>query len=464
VQPGDCSHDRPLARHYLFGLTGRWRKLDQRNPDVPADIAVFDDKMRYLAVSRRFLSDFELGEPAQVIGHSIYETFPDMPTWWREVHLRVLAGEELASEEDFFPRQGGRIQWIRWSLKPWRFANGRIGGALGYVEVITDQVAARRAVTDSETQFRLTFENAPIGIAHVAHDGRLLRVNEAACRMLGYSADELRTKSHWETHHPDDFATSVERFALIRDGKIDHYEAETRYLRKNGATVWAKVAARSVRKSDRSVDYIIMVIDDISVRKQVEEELRQSEEQFRSLLLASPLPIALSDDREQILAISESWLEQTGYSREELRRLEDWTTRAYQERSDEVLKYLRGIMSGEPQGMLSYERTIRTKDGRERLWRFFRAALGTQSDGRRLFVFMAYDAPSAVYGDQILFLMRESNHRAKNLLSLVQAIPHQTAAGQPEFIKRFSERIRLSQPVRTCWSGASGRESMSMSW
>jgi hypothetical protein len=46
---------------------------------APADIAVFDDKMRYLAVSRQFLSDYELGEPAQVVGRSIYETFPDMP-------------------------------------------------------------------------------------------------------------------------------------------------------------------------------------------------------------------------------------------------------------------------------------------------------------------------------------------------------------------------------------------------
>jgi PAS domain S-box-containing protein len=105
--------------------------------DLPAAIAVFDDKMRYLAVSRRFLSDYELGDPAQVIGRSIYETFPGRPPRWREIHLRVLAGEELGSEEDFFPRQDGRVQWIRWSMKPWRTAGGRIGGVLLFAEVIT---------------------------------------------------------------------------------------------------------------------------------------------------------------------------------------------------------------------------------------------------------------------------------------------------------------------------------------
>jgi PAS domain S-box-containing protein len=83
------------------------------------------------------------------------------------------------------------------------------------------------------------FENAPIGIAHIASEGRLLRINEAPCRMVGYSADELRTKSFLDTTHPEDLAASVARFELMRDGKIDRYEAEKRYLHKDGSTVWA---------------------------------------------------------------------------------------------------------------------------------------------------------------------------------------------------------------------------------
>ncbi len=340
-------------------------------------------------------------------------------------------------------------------------ADDRIGGALLYAEVITDQVAARCALTDSETQFRATFENAPIGIAHIALDSRFLRVNQMVCRILGYSGDELMTKSLRDTTRPDDLAVGRARWELIRDGKIDSYDAETRHQRKDGSTVWVRVAGGCVRKSDRSVDYIVRVLEDISARKQAEEELRRSEEQFRSSLVASPLPIALYDDQEQIVAISDSWLEETGYSREELRRLEDWTTRAYPERSDEVLKYLRGIISTKPQGKLCDEYMIRTKGGRERLWRFFHAALGAQSDGRRLFVSVAYDVtdPSKAYEEQIVFLLRESNHRAKNMLSLVQAIARQTAAGQPEFIERFNERIRAltaSQDllVRNKWQGA----------
>jgi PAS domain S-box-containing protein len=234
---------------------------------VPTALALFDDRMRFLAVSHRFLLDYELGEPAQVIGRSIWEIFPGMPPRWREVNTRVLAGEDLAAEVDFLPRQDGRIQWVRWSMKPWSSVSDRISGAMLFAEVISKQVAAERALADSETQFRVTFDNAPVGIVHLAADHTFLRVNEAACRIVGYSADELKTiKSFRDITHPDHLAASVGRFELIRDGKIDRYDAEKRYLRKDGTTVWARLTVRCVRKSDGSIDYIIVVIEDISAR------------------------------------------------------------------------------------------------------------------------------------------------------------------------------------------------------
>jgi PAS domain S-box-containing protein len=184
-----------------------------------------------------------------------------------------------------------------------------------------------------------------------------------------------------------------------------------------------------------------------------------SEERFRSSVLLSPLPTLLYDDQEQILALSQSWLEGSSYVADELRHIEDWTARAYGERSGEVLEYIRRRIRTEPQAQLC-EMTIRTKDGRERLWTFVCSALGTQSDGRRLFLCVAQDVTDRkAYEDQILFLMHELNHRAKNMLSLVQAVARQTAAREPEdFIGRFNERIQALAAnqdllVRNDWQG-----------
>jgi PAS domain S-box-containing protein len=416
---------------------------------VPVALAIFDTEMRYLAVSPPFLSDMawltsaETLAPANVIGRSLYETFPKFPGRWREINSRVLAGEKLAEHEEPVLCQDGGIEWVRWSAKPWHTTDGRVGGVVVFGEIITEQVKAKRVLADSEARFRATFENAAVGIAHVGLDGRWLRVNEALCRILDYPADELTTKSFQDITHPDDLAASVARVVQMRHGKVDRYELDKRYLRKDGAIVWGRLTVSCVRKSDGPIDYFVAVVEDITARKQAEEELHKSEERFKTSILHSPVPTILFNDREQILAISRSWLEAAGGgSAAELQRLEDWTKRAYGERSGEVLELIREIIATEPEARTDEQ--VLTRDGDKRIWNFVTSGLGTLSNGRRLFISVAQDVTDRrAYEDQIDILVREGQHRTKNILGLVQVIARQTAAGNPEdFLRRFTERVQ----------------------
>src|SRR5258707_3792496 len=204
-------------------------------------------------------------------------------------------------------------------------------------------------------------------------DLRWLRANEALCRILGYPVDELVTKSLQDITHPDDLAANLALVERMCAGMIDSYDMDKRYLRKDGSIIWGRLTVGRVRKSDGSNDFV-SVVEDITRRKHAEEELRKSEERFRSSLIHSPLPILLFDDGEEILAISQSWLEGSGYSREELRRIEDWATRAYGSRSGNVLEQIRKVIWTEPEAHAS-EGMIRTKDGRERFWSIVISAL-----------------------------------------------------------------------------------------
>jgi PAS domain S-box-containing protein len=280
-QVGDKATWHPL-RLIRFAL--RSERMDSSTEptfieQVPAHIAVFDCGMRYLAVSRRFLSDMALlfstktFTPAEVIGRSHYEMFPNMPPHWHDVHARVLAGEELAQEADYLHRGSGRPEWARWSMKPWRTTDGRIGGALLFSEVITEQVEARRALAESEARFRATFENAAVGIAHIAPDLRWLMANQALCGILGYSAEELVNKSLQDITYRDDVATQLALLDQMRQGKIESFELEKRYLRKDGTIVWGKLTFSPVRKNDGSIDYFVSVVQDISKRKRTEEQV-----------------------------------------------------------------------------------------------------------------------------------------------------------------------------------------------
>src|SRR5215831_9622076 len=105
------------------------------------------------------------------------------------------------------------------------------------------------------------------------------------------------------------------------------------------------------------------------------------------------------------------------------------------------------------------------EDGRERLWRFVSSALATRSDGRRLFLSVAQDVTDQrAHEEQVHLLLREINHRAKNMLSLVQAIARQTAAREPEdFIGCFTQRIQALAAnqdllIRNEWKGVDVEE------
>ena len=255
-------------------------QLAQFVEHAPAAVAMFDREMRYLAVSRRFVIDFRLPPDAQLIGKSHYEVFPDVPQRWRDIHARVLAGEEHSNEEDRFARQDDRIEWTGWSMAPWRGGDGRIGGTVLFAEVRTEQVEGQRALADSEARFRATFENAAVGVALVNTEGSILRANKSFARMLGYSVDELTTKTFQDLTHPEDLASNLSVFSKTLVGETESYCIEKRYVRKDGGIVWASLTVGCVRKADGGVDYFVSVVQDITDRKRAEARLAERNAQL----------------------------------------------------------------------------------------------------------------------------------------------------------------------------------------
>jgi PAS domain S-box-containing protein len=165
-------------------------------------------------------------------------------------------------------------------MVPWRRADGNIGGALLFAELRTEQVDARRALADSEARFRATFENAAVGVALVGRNGSILRANNSFARMLGYSVEELRTRTFQELTHPDDLALNLSVLKKALVGETETYCIEKRYVRKDGGVLWASLSVGCVRKTDGCVDYFISVIEDITDRKHAEARLAERNAQL----------------------------------------------------------------------------------------------------------------------------------------------------------------------------------------
>ena len=122
-----------------------------------------------------------------------------------------------------------------------------------------------------EERFRSTFENAAVGITHVAPDGRWLEVNERLCDIVGYSREELITRTFGDITHPDDLEADWKQARLLLAGRIENYSIDKRYYRKDGSIVWINLTRSLMRRADGSPDYFISIVEDISARKRAEE-------------------------------------------------------------------------------------------------------------------------------------------------------------------------------------------------
>jgi len=158
---------------------------------TPAAIAMLDTDMRYLQVSDRFLTDYDL-EGQDLIGKSHYEVFPDLPDRWKQAHRRILAGAVERCEEDPYIASDGSTGWLQWESLPWRKGNGEIGGLILFTQVITARKRAEEALRASEERFIKIFNLSPfrMGIVRIK-DGVVLEVNNAWIRDTGVSRDEI---------------------------------------------------------------------------------------------------------------------------------------------------------------------------------------------------------------------------------------------------------------------------------
>jgi PAS domain S-box-containing protein len=142
---------------------------------------------------------------------------------------------------------------------------------------ITDRKQAEEALRESEARFRSICEHAAVGIEQLSPDGRLIMVNTALCRMLGYRETELLGKTWQDITHPDYGVHEARLLAAMLRGESNSYEIEKRYLHCNGAHVWANVTFSPVEDNAGQVLYLIAIIQDITDRKQAEKALIRSE-------------------------------------------------------------------------------------------------------------------------------------------------------------------------------------------
>jgi PAS domain S-box-containing protein len=250
---------------------------------IPYPVAIFDMNMRYLFVSQSMLDYYKM--EADVIGKSYYEVFPEIDEKWKKIHQRALQGETLSSKGEAFHRKN-LTQWIQWEITPWHQTDGKQGGII----IASNDISELKS---KEEDFQLLAEAMPQIVWIADADGKNVFFNHQWTEYTGMSAEESLGIGWNKPFPPDDQMRSWNTWQeAVKKGSS--YSLESRIRGKDENLRWWLVRGVPIKDSENpsKITRWFGTCTDIDEIKKNEEQLRQSEENFR-LLVESAVEYAI---------------------------------------------------------------------------------------------------------------------------------------------------------------------------
>ncbi|MEO8358905.1 MAG: PAS domain S-box protein [Vicinamibacteria bacterium] len=188
-----------------------------------------------------------------------------------------------------------------------------------FLRDITQSKKAADILLASEARFRALFDQAAVGMCLVSTEGKFLRTNRRFGEIVGYSAETLLKRSCLETTHPDDRAREAEITTRMLAGELQTSSWEKRYLKPDGRAVWCNLTLALIPGQADAAQQFVGVIEDITERRQSEEQLRLLETcvaRLNDIVLITDAA-RIDDPGPRILYVNDAFVRRTGFSREE---------------------------------------------------------------------------------------------------------------------------------------------------
>jgi PAS domain S-box-containing protein len=308
----DLSATRRIA---LVPMRGRELLLQAIFTSVPTLLVVTDAEGRVLTFNPacEHLSGYRADE---MLGRTFFEAL--LPEAWRgPVRARLDNAWATGLKGEFecpITTRRGDGRHVRWVCSVLRMAEGMEPLVLwtGFESAPTALNAVEKM--GAPEVLRDYYEMPFIGMAITCpRTRRWLRVNDRLCEMLGYAREELLRRSWPEITHPADLAGNVGALDRMLAGESEGCVTEKRFLKKDGSVVNAMLDVKCVRRANRSVDYFVATILDITERKRMEEALAIR----NKALEAAANAIVLTDTNGIVEWVNDAFCELTGYTRSE---------------------------------------------------------------------------------------------------------------------------------------------------
>jgi PAS domain S-box-containing protein len=246
----------------------------------------------------------------EYVGRHIAEFHVDAPVIG-EILQKLSCGEKLDHHPARLRAQDGSVKDVLITSNS-RFDDGKLINTRCFTMDVTQLREVERARRESEERLAATYEAATIGIAEADETGRLLRVNDAICKMLGRSREQLLSMTFSDYTHQDDRAEDNYNYARQVQGEIDSYSVRKRARKLDDTIVYLDVYASAVRDEAGRFLYGVRVIQDVTNAKRMEDRIRESERHMRDLLEGLPAAVYTTDANGRITFFNKACIEMAG--------------------------------------------------------------------------------------------------------------------------------------------------------
>jgi len=302
---------------------------------------------------------------------------------------------------------------------------------------------AAAELQQSEKRFRAMFENAGIGIALVGMDRCPLEANAALIEMTGYNPEEFFQMNGADLSYPEDAEIGIPELKDVLEGKLNSYQIEKRYVRKNGQIYWVRLINSVVRTPDGEPQYFVTMIEDINEQKHSAEELQKSQARFQAIFHNVAVGVAIMGLDRSPIALNSMAENIVGYSLEELRGVDVRALAVPEDRGMDVEPF-KALIDGKRNSYVM-ERRYRHKDGRV-FWARVNYSLVRDLDGKPDYLIgMIEDIDEQKRVEE-----RLAEQEAEYLLTLQQRVTERTyelEEANQRLQKEFEQRAKIEKEL-----------------
>ncbi|MCL4313019.1 MAG: PAS domain S-box protein [Actinobacteria bacterium] len=300
---------------YRRALEERMRSLIESSGDIVALL----DRNGKVVYENRAVEHVVGRKQGAVLGSSVFDLLhPDDVPSMKESFAKALSSNERAARVEFRMRTAdGKWRWME-GLGTNLLDDPYVQGVLVTVRDIDERVRLSAEVEELLERFRLTFDNAPIGMMITEPTGNFIEVNQAFANIVGIPKDELVGKSFLSLTHPDDRESSSKAVAGLISGRLNNYSMRKRYVHADGHTIWADLSVSVVRNTKFEPLYLVTQVIDVTDRVRAEEALASSEARLRKVLDTAVNAYVEADAYERVTEWNKKAEELFGWSREEV--------------------------------------------------------------------------------------------------------------------------------------------------